>query len=225
MSLVSRSEKEKMKEEKRIINFYELIQNKNILNKSVRRQVFDNNKLFNSYINMLLDWAKTHNIISSKFAENEIIENIIDSLEAAQILTPVNDVYDVGSGGGLPGIPLALIYPKINFILVESDRKKCSFLRMVKSVLKLNNIAVKNCRIESLCNLPFIVSKAAFSPKNIGLLINALQPGGKMALWATAQTEKEYLEHAQKYPISWLQSQSYILAGEKKRLIMIFQKN
>lgn len=66
------------------------------------------------------------------------------------IMSPVGAVIDVGSGGGLPGIPLAIMLPENQFVLVESNRKKCAFLGQARRVLGLENVNVCNMRMEML---------------------------------------------------------------------------
>jgi 16S rRNA (guanine527-N7)-methyltransferase len=177
---------------------------------------------FVEYAKCILKWGKIHNIISSKFNHEDVFEAIVDSVIGGSFLEIKNEIYDIGSGGGFPGIPMAIINPKVIFTLVESDRKKCSFLRTVKSELNLPNIVIDNSRIESLTNLPAIVSKAAFSPKNMSYLTRALAPGGTMALWTTPLSAQEYLIESKKHQVTLVGQFPYELSQEKKRLIMIF---
>lgn len=180
--------------------------------------------LFYRYIELLVEWAKTHNIVSSLFGVKNIEEEVLDSLLGSICLKLEGEVYDAGSGGGLPGIPMALLYPATTFHLIESDRKKCSFLRAVKSELNLSNIKIHNVRIESFQNLPFIVSKAAFAPKNMFLLSNCLAVDGFLALWSTPRTAEEYKKEAQKLNLSVVKEDSYEIPQEKKRRVMIFKR-
>ncbi len=177
-----------------------------------------------NYIKYVLEWGKVHNIVSAKFTDEDVFDAIIDSVIGSSFISANSDVFDVGSGGGFPGIPMAIIHANNRLILVEADRKKCSFLRLVKSELNLTNIQILNSRIETLSNLPSIVSKAAFSPKNMSYLSNALTQGGTMALWATPMTAKEYLEESKKHNLILEGQFPYELSKEKKRMIMIFRK-
>lgn len=177
-----------------------------------------------NYIGMLIEWGKIHNIISSLFGRENIEEVVLDSLMGSIYLNLEKEVYDVGSGGGLPGIPMALLNPTTTFHLIESDRKKCSFLRTVKSELNLSNVKIHNARIETFHNLPFIVSKAAFAPKNMVYLSNALVSDGILALWATPRTAEEYKNEAQKIGLVAVRETSYEIPLEKKRRVMIFKR-
>ena len=99
------------------------------------------------YQTQLLAWNKTHNLIS-KNQEKYISEHIEDSLLISHTLQKY--VVDLGSGGGLPGIPLAIVNPNKKLYLVESNTKKSSFLLNTTSRLKLKNTTVINKRIEDI---------------------------------------------------------------------------
>ena len=99
------------------------------------------------YENHLISWNKTHNLVSKSQASN-LKEHIDDSLIISPLLG--DQIMDLGSGGGLPGIPLAICNPKKQFYLVESSTKKSSFLLNTISKLKLNNAQVINKRIEDI---------------------------------------------------------------------------
>lgn len=214
-----------MQAERKIFDLSDLMKIKDVESKIKDQSKKDIVYQLNEYVEMIIEWGNTHNIISSKYTKKEVIENIYDCVEGASLFDVENEVYDVGSGGGFPGVPMAIFYPESMFYLVESDRKKTSFLRTVKSALNLKNVLIKNCRIETLNELPFMVSKASFSPKNIGYLVKSLQSGGKLALWATPQTEEDYLKEAKKNQANLLSVKPYIISEEKNRVIMIFQKS
>ena len=93
----------------------------------------------------LVSWNKTHNLISKKQAQN-LDDHIADSLIISPMLK--KNIIDLGSGGGLPGIPLAITNPNKEFYLIESNTKKSSFLLNTTSRLGLDNISVINQRIE-----------------------------------------------------------------------------
>ena len=95
----------------------------------------------------LIAWNKTHNLISKKQAHN-IESHIADSLIIASSLN--KKIVDLGSGGGFPGIPLAITNPDKEFYLIESNTKKSSFLLSTTSRLGLENTCVINQRIEQV---------------------------------------------------------------------------
>ena len=93
----------------------------------------------------LIAWNKTHNLISKKQAQ-KIDDHIADSLIISSLLRAT--IVDLGSGSGLPGIPLAITNPNKEFYLIESNTKKSSFLLHTTSRLGLENTSVINQRIE-----------------------------------------------------------------------------
>lgn len=99
------------------------------------------------YKELLLKWNKTHNLVSKSQARN-LDEHIEDSLSVSDLLGP--EVLDLGSGGGFPGIPLAIKNPTKKFYLVESNAKKSAFLLNTSNQLELKNVKVYNKRIEEL---------------------------------------------------------------------------
>lgn len=98
-------------------------------------------------MSLVLEWNKTHNLIS-KNQEPKLDEHVQDSLSITPHLGRV--VVDLGSGGGLPGIPIAIKEPKKRIILVESNQKKAAFLLNTANKLNLTNVRVINGRIEEL---------------------------------------------------------------------------
>lgn len=179
---------------------------------------------FEKYISCIINWAKSHNIVSSKFSRKEIIENILDSIAGASFLSFSSPVYDAGSGGGFPGVAIALIAPEISFVLVESDRKKCSFLRLIKAQLSIKNITIENERIEKLNNLNFLVTKAAFSPQNISIVTQSLKAGGEIAIWATQKNRQNFIEALNEAGLKMKNEYAYELPDAPGRLILLFKK-
>ena len=107
----------------------------------------DQTNLLAEYKAHLVTWNKTHNLISKKQAQ-KIDDHIADSLMVSPFLN--KNIIDLGSGGGLPGIPLAIINPDKEFYLIESNTKKSSFLLHTTSRLRLENTSVINKRIEKV---------------------------------------------------------------------------
>jgi 16S rRNA (guanine527-N7)-methyltransferase len=104
-------------------------------------------KQISSYKSLLVSWNRTHNLVS-KNQVTKLEEHISDSLSISPFLG--ENVIDLGSGGGLPGIPLAISNPNKKFFLVESNTKKSAFLLNVSTKLQLSNVTVYNQRIEDI---------------------------------------------------------------------------
>jgi 16S rRNA (guanine527-N7)-methyltransferase len=99
------------------------------------------------YIVLLLKWNKAFNLSGVKDASGILNRHIFDSLTLAPSLTG-NVILDVGTGPGLPGIPLAICFPEKQFVLLDSNSKKTRFVFQAKLELGLKNVEVHNSRIE-----------------------------------------------------------------------------
>ena len=121
-----------------------------------------------AYIDQILKWNKTRNLVSRKLTKNDLAEHFLDCA-ALQKLLKTGSVIDLGSGPGFPGICLAIIDPKRKITLVDSNRKKTTFLTHVKNELELNSVIVRNERVEhiSRINDENIVCRAFKEPEEI----------------------------------------------------------
>ena len=121
-----------------------------------------------AYINQILKWNKTRNLVSRNLTKNDLAEHFLDCA-ALQKLLKTGSVIDLGSGPGFPGICLAIIDPKRKITLVDSNRKKTTFLTHVKNELELNSVIVRNERVEHInrINDENIVCRAFKDPEEI----------------------------------------------------------
>lgn len=99
------------------------------------------------YLGLLVHWNRAFNLTAVREPVDMISKHLLDSLCVAPFVGP-GRVADVGSGAGLPGIPLALALPATQFVLIDSNGKKTRFLNQVKMVMKLENVEVVNQRVE-----------------------------------------------------------------------------
>ena len=99
------------------------------------------------YIQLIARWNKTFNLTAIRDVEDMVSRHLLDSL-AVQPYIEGNTVLDIGSGAGLPGIPLAITSPQKRFVLIDSNGKKTRFLTQAKIDLKLDNVEVINQRVE-----------------------------------------------------------------------------
>jgi len=97
-------------------------------------------------------YNKKINLISNNSLNNFFVEHVLHSLSISKIkqFNKKEIVLDIGSGGGFPGIPLAIIFPNTHFILIDSISKKTNMIKKFKAELSLKNIKVINDRIENL---------------------------------------------------------------------------
>ncbi|NGZ89134.1 16S rRNA (guanine(527)-N(7))-methyltransferase RsmG [Psychroflexus maritimus] len=109
------------------------------------------------------DWNQKINVVSRKDIDEIYTRHVLHSLAIAKILqfNPGTKVLDVGTGGGFPGIPLAIMFPEVHFTLIDSIGKKIKVVDEVVEGLQLQNVKSVNDRVENLDNqFDFIVSRA-----------------------------------------------------------------
>lgn len=109
------------------------------------------------------DWNLKINVVSRKDIDELYLRHVLHSLGIAKVQS-FNEgakILDVGTGGGFPGIPLAILFPKTDFHLVDSIGKKIKVVEEVTNGLELQNVAITNARVESISGeYDFIVSRA-----------------------------------------------------------------
>ena len=139
------------------------------------------------------DWNEKINVISRKDIDNLYEHHILHSLCIAKFIrfTDGTRVMDIGTGGGFPGIPLAILFPEVRFHLVDSIGKKIKVAQSVADAIELKNVTSRHCRIqEEKGAFDFIVSRAVMtlpelaklSKKNIGKEQRNALPNGLICL-------------------------------------------
>jgi len=125
------------------------------------------------YIALLQQWGKIHNLTAS-LKNEEIENNIVDSVYPLKFLNEFNSMADIGTGAGYPGMLLAIARPEAKVTLIEPRAKRVAFLNFVKSALKLENVVVLQDRVEDIQEQTFdIITSRAVT--NTSLLIELTQ--------------------------------------------------
>jgi len=135
---------------------------------------------FEKLENLYKEWNNKINVISRKDIDNLYLHHILHSLAIAKIISFKNNtkILDVGTGGGFPGVPLAILFPNVKFHLIDSIGKKITVVNGVAEALNLTNIKGEHIRVENIKNkYDFIISRAvtrfdkfrAITKKNISL--------------------------------------------------------
>jgi 16S rRNA (guanine527-N7)-methyltransferase len=132
-----------------------------------------------AFRDLLLKWNKTYNLTALRDPEQAISHHLLDSLAILPHVGP-GPLLDVGSGGGLPGIPLAIARPALAVTMVDSVQKKATFLQQAVIELGLKNVAVHHARVEEMQGQYAQISSRAFAeiPLFISLTRHLLAPGG-----------------------------------------------
>ncbi len=115
-----------------------------------------------AYLALLIKWNKAYNLTAVRDPDEMVSRHLLDSLSVVPFIAG-DRWLDVGSGGGMPGIPLAILFPEMKVTVLDSNGKKTRFLTQVKLELKLDNLEVIHSRVEAFKpELPFtgIVSRA-----------------------------------------------------------------
>ena len=120
-------------------------------------------KQFSKLFALYSEWNEKINVISRKDIDNLYINHVLHSLGIAKVMEfkPGSTILDVGTGGGFPGIPLAILFPETRFYLVDSIGKKITVVKAVADGLGLTNVKAEQIRAELVKGeFDFIVSRA-----------------------------------------------------------------
>ena len=149
------------------------------------------------YIRELMLFNAAYDLVGADNKEQIVVNHILDSLSAWKYIRELAlerqaegqqlQIADIGSGGGLPGIPLAIALPQFQFVLVERMSKRCAFLENCAAVLGLRNVRVENLQAEQVEAASFdIATFRAFRPldkKMIRTLLRTIKTDGILAAY------------------------------------------
>ncbi len=127
-------------------------------------------KQFSALGDLYTEWNQKINVISRKDIDNLYERHVLHSLGLTKMLQfkPGSKVMDVGTGGGFPAIPLAIMYPEVHFHLVDSINKKLTVAANVAEAIGLSNISLRHCRVEEEKEkFDFVVSRAVMPLKDL----------------------------------------------------------
>lgn len=158
----------------------------------------DTMKLLKDYAALLLKHNRVSNLVGPLDEAKLFEELLLDSLLPASVApeAPRGPVVDLGCGAGIPGVPLAIAYPQVEFHLVEPRLKRHTFLRIVRRTLKLQNVVIHPHRFEDV-DVPekhfgTLVAKAFQPPPTLLKTASSwLRPGGRIFLYLSNQSWNE----------------------------------
>jgi 16S rRNA (guanine527-N7)-methyltransferase len=147
-----------------------------------------------AFLDLILKWNRVHNLTAIRDLPAMVSTHLLDSLSVAPHLSP-QTMLDVGSGGGFPGIPLALIWPESRVTLLDSSQKKAAFLQQAKIELALPNLSIVCARAESWLpdqRFDVVISRAfAELPEFVRVAARFCNAGGTLAAMKGAQPDAE----------------------------------
>ncbi len=106
------------------------------------------NEALLAFLETMLKWNHAYNLTAITESSAMVAQHLLDSLSIKPYLKGQH-ILDVGTGAGLPGIPLAIIFPNIQFTLLDALGKRCKFLQQVVYELSLKNVTIENARVEN----------------------------------------------------------------------------
>ena len=179
---------------------------------------------FAALFDLYADWNAKINVISRKDIDNLYEHHVLHSLAIAKLIRfkPGTDVLDFGTGGGFPGIPLAVMFPEVNFKLIDGTGKKIMVATEVAKAIGLKNVAAEHLRGEDeRGHYDFIVSRAVMQlpdmfklmRKNISRRQRNALPNGIITLKGGSLTEevKPYKNIVNLFPLSeWFKEEWFV---------------
>lgn len=102
------------------------------------------------YLALMNKWNAVYNLTSLRDPQQMVTHHLLDSLAAVPAFADAHNVLDVGAGGGLPGIVLAIVRPAMKVSMIDTVHKKTAFLNQVKAELKLTNVSVHTMKVQDL---------------------------------------------------------------------------
>jgi len=180
---------------------------------------------FEKYLSLLLEWNKITNLTAITDIAAIIKYHFQDSLQAAKEVdfAMVRSIVDVGSGAGLPGIPLKIRYPHLFVLLIEVNRKKIAFLHAVIEALKIKSIEVysldwRTFLRKTVYNVDMVCARASLKPEELIRMFKPSSPYKKATLlyWASEQ----WVPGKKEQPL--VKKEILYTVGNKKRKLIFF---
>ena len=171
------------------------------------------------------------NLTAIKDPEEIRSKHFLDSLSLYKYAKEAPDLIDVGSGAGFPGIPLAIVLPRLKVTLVEATRKKCDFLEMTVKELKLKNVTILNNRAEELPSsyrTQLVTARAVAGLNELAELCLPLVKRKGLFIAMKGPKYQEEIKEA-KYALEFLggkekEIQEYLLPGNEQRFNLVYEK-
>ena len=181
-----------------------------------------------AYVDLLIKWNATYNLTAIRNGDEMVTQHLLDSLTILPHLQAVKTLADIGSGAGLPGIPLALVRPDLQVTLIESVQKKSAFQQQAKIDLGLSNVSVYSGRIEDFKQIGAFDAVTARAFSDLALLVKGgaplLREGGRIYAMKGILPQDEMTA----LPADWHVSSSpklHVPGLDAERHLLILERN
>jgi len=175
-------------------------------------------ELARNYARMLAEDSDELGLLGPRELDKLWTRHILNSAVVAELIAPGNRVADVGSGAGLPGIPMAIAKPDVSFVLIEPMERRSSWLQQVVTELELKNVEVIRARAEEvqLADFDVVTARAvAALDKLLKICVPLLKPGGSVIALKGSKASEE-IEAAKKLQKKLkIDSFDILICGEK----------
>ncbi|MGC3975426.1 MAG: 16S rRNA (guanine(527)-N(7))-methyltransferase RsmG [Nitrospira sp.] len=185
--------------------------------------------LFLSYLSELKKWNRAINLTAIDDDQEILMKHFVDSIAGIKVIDNAdkNEVLDVGTGAGFPGLPLKFMLPQMELELLEPSEKKGSFLRYVIGSLGLQHVTVVPAKLEQYVQRPnrrtfnYILVRAFKVDESGRLLADLLKPGGRVILYRAEQIPRGFKLDG----LALVEEVEYELpAGYGHRVLSVFSK-
>lgn len=162
-----------------------------------------------AYLRLMAKWNRIYNLTAIRDEAEMVSHHLLDSLTMVPYVQGLDSLADVGSGAGLPGIPLAVACPGVKITSIETVEKKVAFQQQAKIELKLDNFTVLGARVEKTQGQFAAVTSRAFA--ELADFVNwsghLLRPGGHLLAMKGIYPEEEIA----RLPVGWQVAESHVL--------------
>jgi 16S rRNA (guanine527-N7)-methyltransferase len=221
-------------------NNYKTLLKKGLVNQSIELSQAQIDQLL-AYIDLLEKWNKVYNLTSIHDKQQMIILHLLDSLSILKDVIKLSEqvksqeqsdgnirIADIGTGGGLPGIPLSICLPNINFTLIDARNKKVSFLKQVVNQLKLNNVTAIHTRAEDYQvedKFDIIITRAFSSIKDmLGICSHLCHTNGLFLAMKGKEPKSEIKELPKEFKVITMKALN-VYQLEASRHLLVIQHN
>jgi len=190
------------------------------------------NDLFFSYIDLLLKWNAKINLTAITDPAEIKIKHIEDALHVLPYVKNATSLIDLGTGGGIPGVPIKLSLPELRVVLLDATQKKTNFLQQVILSLHLNNISTacgraEDKNLQKQCGkFDIVISRATWALKEyLPLAVPYLKEGGSIIAMKSAKADEELSdakEVLKSLSLQLIHREDYALSNQDKRTLFVF---